>query len=305
MIWNSSDFEVLTGTQEKVSTKHFNTSCYLCGNKECSNVFIENGIPIVKCKNCGHVFSTYKQDEHYQGYWGDDEKIYDIEWWDKAHKDLYKQFIQIFLTEKSGRILDVGCGLGFFLKLVRQIKPGWETIGYELSPPAVNFAKTKNGLDNIFNQPVEKSRIKNNSFDIITLWDVIEHIPVPQPKLKFLHSILKPGGILFLQTPNFPIQLKKAKLKKFFRGMNTDGHYLEAKDHINDYTQKTIVSLGNQCGFDKYQFFILKPILSLSGSRAQIGRYLKLLYYYVTKTLWLLSFKTVNLNNTLFVTFRK
>ena len=281
------------------------TECYLCGSKEYTPVFIENGIPIVKCKNCRHVFSTYKQNEHYDGYWGEEETSYDLEWWDIAHRDIYEEFIENFITKRSGKILDVGCGLGFFVKTIQTKKPGWEATGYEMSLSAVKFAKAHNGLKLVYAGQVEKSRIPKNSIDIITLWDVIEHIPKPQPLLKYLHSLLKPGGIFFIQTPNFPIQLLKAQLKVKLKGMRPNGHYLEAKDHINDYSIKTISMLGEQCGFREPEFHILKPILSVSGTKSRLGSYAKLLYYFATKTLWILSFKKINLNNTLFVTFRK
>ncbi|EMN01925.1 class I SAM-dependent methyltransferase [Leptospira noguchii] len=282
-----------------------NRTCYLCSNTQNSVVFVENGIDIVRCSNCNHVFSTYEQEEHYEGYW-DDDSSYDLGWWDNAHREIYQDFINKFLTAPSGKILDVGCGLGFFVKRIVDQKPNWEAIGYEISEKAVQFAKDKNGLKNVFSGIVQNSGIEKNSLDMITLWDVIEHIPKPHSLLEYLHSLLKPGGILFLQTPNFPIQLFKAKLKVMIKGMKTDGHYLEAKDHINDYTEKTMRMLAKQTGFQNCKFTILKPIASVSGSQGgSFGSFFKKVYYYVTKILWLFSFKTMNLNNTLFAVLKK
>ncbi|EJO69938.1 putative methionine biosynthesis protein MetW [Leptospira kirschneri str. 200803703] len=282
-----------------------NRTCYLCSNTQNSVVFVENGIDIVQCSNCNHVFSTYEQEEHYEGYW-DDDSSYDLSWWDNAHREIYQDFINKFLTAPSGKILDVGCGLGFFVKRIVDQKPNWEAIGYEISEKAVQFAKDKNGLKNVFSGIVQNSGIQKGSLDIITLWDVIEHIPKPHSLLEYLHSLLKPGGILFLQTPNFPIQLFKAKLKVMLKGMRTDGHYLEAKDHINDYTEKTMKMLAKQTGFQNCKFTILKPIASVSGSQGgNFGSFLKKVYYYVTKIIWLFSFKTMNLNNTLFAILKK
>ncbi|EMJ65587.1 putative methionine biosynthesis protein MetW [Leptospira weilii str. 2006001855] len=282
-----------------------NQTCYLCSNTKNSIVFVENGIDIVRCSNCGHVFSTYEQEEHYEGYW-DDDSSYDLGWWDHAHREIYQDFIKRFLTAPSGKILDVGCGLGFFVKRIQDQKPGWETTGYEISEKAVQFARDKNGLKNVFSGIVQNSGIAKGSLDIITLWDVIEHIPKPHSLLEYLHSLLKPGGILFLQTPNFPIQLFKAKLKVTLKGMQPNGHYLEAKDHINDYTEKTMRMLAKQTGFADCKFTILKPIASVSGSQGgSFGPLFKKVYYYATKAIWLLSFKTMNLNNTLFAVLKK
>jgi SAM-dependent methyltransferase len=184
-------------------------------------------------------------------------------------------------------------------------RPGWSVTGYEMSEPAVQFARSRNKLLNVFPGMVQRSRFKENTHDIITMWDVIEHIPRPQPLLKYLHSILKPGGILFMQTPNFPIQLFKAKLKVLLKGMKEDVHYLEAKDHINDYTRSTMNRLATDTGFQKPQYFIMKPILSVAGGGGSLGKSAKLGYYYITKYLWFMSFKTLFLNNTLFTILKK
>lgn len=282
-----------------------NTTCYLCESKEYKTVFLEHEIPIVKCKSCGHVYSTFEQSEHYDGYWGEGNAEFDLDWWDNAHRKIYSQFINNFLTTDSGSVLDVGCGLGYFVKMVGETKPGWKAVGYEMSSAAVKFAKEKNHLNNVFEGMVEKSGIAPGSIDIITMWDVIEHIPRPQPLLKYLHSLLKPGGILFMQTPNVPVQLLKANLKVLIKGMKPDGHYMEARDHINDYSINTLRNLSKQTGFKSAEFMILTPILSFAGSKSFIGKYSKLAFYYFSNLIWHLSFKTLMVNNTLFSSFYK
>ncbi len=280
-------------------------NCILCNSPESTTVFIENNIAIVKCSNCGHVYSGYEQTEHYEGYWDGGEESYDLEWWDKAHRAIYKDFISHYIQKENGSLLDVGCGLGYFVKAVLTSKPKWEVVGYEISEKAVGFAKKENGLKSVFSGLVQDSGLQQNHFDIITLWDVIEHIPKPHSLLTYLFSLLKPGGILFLQTPNFPVQLAKAKLKVFLKGMQADGHYLEAKDHVNNYSMATLAELGRQCGFESPDFKVLMPILSVSGSKSQLAVFAKVIFYYSTKLLFFLSFRKWNANNTLFLTLRK
>lgn len=280
-----------------------NKTCYLCNSTDSEEIFNENGIPILKCKNCSHVFSSFIQEEHYDGYWDESGSEYDLDWWDNAHRNIYQEFITKFMTKNEGTVLDVGCGLGFFIKLLREQKPNWKSIGFEMSNQAVTFAKEKNGLTEIYSGRVETSGIGKNSIDIITLWDVIEHIPKPEPLLNYLHSVLKPGGILFLQTPNFPIQLVKAKLKVLKHGMKEGIHYLEAKDHINNYRMNTMNILSKKTNFNSCEFHVMTPILSVAGSKK--GVLFKKIYYYITKTIWNLSIKTLNLNNTLFAVLKK
>lgn len=280
-------------------------SCILCQSSESKTVFNENGTPILECKNCGHVYSSYEQEEHYEGYWDGAEQTYDLKWWDDAHRAVYSDFISTYLKQEKGNLLDVGCGLGFFVKAVLTEKPGWSAVGYEISKQAVKFANEQNGMKTVYAGLVQDSKLPNESFDIITLWDVIEHIPKPHSLLTYLHGLLKPGGILFLQTPNFPIQLAKANLKVKLKGMQEGVHYLEAKDHVNNYKMHTLAELGKQCGFIEPKYKVLMPILSVSGSKSKLAVYLKLAYYYFTKLIFVLSFKTINWNNTLFLTLVK
>ncbi|MCZ8236985.1 MAG: class I SAM-dependent methyltransferase [Leptospiraceae bacterium] len=279
--------------------------CILCGCQDSQPVFVENGIAIVKCSYCDHVYSSYQQDEHYEGYWDDPEEEFDLKWWDEAHRDIYDDFISRFIAGKKGQILDVGCGLGFFVKRISETNPSWKAIGYEISERAVQFAKEKNNLKNVHSGVVQASKIEPNSLDMITLWDVIEHIPKPHSLLQYLNSILKPGGILFMQTPNFPFQLWKARLKVLIKGMRPGVHYLEAKDHVNNYKMKTLAELGSQCGFFLPKFYILKPIMSVAGSKSKLGLYAKVLYYYLSKWVFQFSFGHWNISNTLFVTMVK
>lgn len=215
-----------------------NKACIICNNNNFKIVFNEFGIDILKCKSCGHVFSSFGQKQDYKEYFG---KVIDSDnfWWDKAHEKIYNDFCKKFIFSKTGRLLDVGSGLGYFVKKVSE-NNGWDVYGYEISTSAVKFAKNKLDLKNIFEGKVENSKFPKNHFDIITLWDVVEHIPNPYPMLKYLYTILKKNGILFIHTPNIKIQLPKAKIKKWITGYQENGHYLEAKDHINIYSPKTI-----------------------------------------------------------------
>ena len=136
-----------------------NTNCYLCESNEYKIIFTENEIPILKCKNCSHVYSSFEQDEHYDGYWGEEgTQEFDLDWWDHGHRKIYSHFINKFIKKDSGTILDVGCGLGFFVKAIKGSKPNWNAIGYEMAEPAVKFAKEKNNLDTVFSGMVQKTK---------------------------------------------------------------------------------------------------------------------------------------------------
>ena len=100
------------------------------------------------------------------------------------------------LSENKGKILDIGAGTGDFLAFVKQ--NGWQTIGVELSQKAKEIA-IKKGVQFVN----EISELENQSFDIITMWHVLEHVPDLEKQIQELKRLLKPNGTLIVAVPNF------------------------------------------------------------------------------------------------------
>lgn len=98
-----------------------------------------------------------------------------------------------------GHILDIGCATGLFLNSMRPY--GWQTTGVELSPYAAEYAQKTFGLD-VRVGTVEQAQFPDNSFDVVTMWDVLEHVIDPKVTLAEVARILKPGGLLALSLPN-------------------------------------------------------------------------------------------------------
>ena len=101
--------------------------------------------------------------------------------------------------EELGRLLDVGCGSGLFLSRMRDL--GWDVIGVELDPKAVRVAQEEYGL-NVQQRNLHDAGFPDNSFDVVTLSHVIEHVADPVELLKECRRVLKPGGKLVVTTPN-------------------------------------------------------------------------------------------------------
>ena len=100
------------------------------------------------------------------------------------------------LQPDKGRILDIGAGTGDFLSVAKQ--NGWQTIGVEPSDKAKAIAKNK-GVSF-----VEKTaELENQSFDVISMWHVLEHVPNLDEQIKELKRLLKPNGTLIIAVPNF------------------------------------------------------------------------------------------------------
>lgn len=111
----------------------------------------------------------------------------------------YLDLIENFRVTKGRSVFDVGAATGFFLNIARE--RGWDCAGVEPS----NFASAqgrKKGLDVRTGVFDDSLGIADASLDLITMWDVIEHLPDPRTVVALAHRCLKPGGLLALNTPD-------------------------------------------------------------------------------------------------------
>ena len=100
------------------------------------------------------------------------------------------------LQSNKGRLLDIGAGTGEFLSVAKN--DGWQTIGVEPSEKAKAIAISK-GISFV----AETSELENHSFDVISMWHVLEHVPDLGKQIKELKRLLKPTGTLIIAVPNF------------------------------------------------------------------------------------------------------
>jgi 2-polyprenyl-6-hydroxyphenyl methylase/3-demethylubiquinone-9 3-methyltransferase len=105
------------------------------------------------------------------------------------------------LSLNNAKVLDIGCGGGLFLSLLK--REGARVVGIELSDSRAQYAKTKHNLE-IHKYPIESDFWQKgyaNHFDAVTLWDVIEHVNYPLQTLQCAANVLKQGGLLVIDTP--------------------------------------------------------------------------------------------------------
>lgn len=154
-----------------------------------------------------------------------------------ARASMNKEMRHLPKLFKGAKLLDVGFGDGIFLQTAKQI--GWDVKGVDFDPNVVANAK-KNGLD-VFCGGVEIFIGQENKFDVITMSHVIEHVYDPVSTLKICFSLLKPGGQLWIETPN----INSYGYKNF--GQNWRG--IEAPRHLTIFTNKSLDSLLCLLGF--------------------------------------------------------
>jgi SAM-dependent methyltransferase len=174
-------------------------------------------------------------------------------------------------ASRGRRILDVGCGRGYFLH--RAAARGFEAWGRELSPHAVRFARERLGLANVTQGRIEDAVYPRGYFHAITLWDVIEHLPDPASVLSTSANLLAEDGVLFVQTPNIAFHLPYAHAKRALavlpRLRRPGKHLLEARHHLVQFSRDTLARMLARSGFREIVFHVLPPIESVAGSRSR------------------------------------
>ena len=276
-------------------------NCPLCGGNERQELFTvdhrESNVlslleidttvkdpSVVQCKKCGHYYMTpvvasdlmdkyYSiiNSEFYHNAGIDSEINYN----EKEYDDYYKIISAI---KPGGKVLEVGCGKGMLLNLLK--KKGYDTYGIEPSPVAYKYAKESLKL-NVDNQFLHNSRFRNEKFDVVILIDVVEHILNMRPFLDDLKSVLKEGGLIFIGTGNID------SFNARFAGNNWFYYY--TWEHVSFFTDTTMRTLLQQNGFKDIKVRKIslqhKPLLNFSQFiknifKKLINPFLKKKYYH-------------------------
>jgi 2-polyprenyl-3-methyl-5-hydroxy-6-metoxy-1,4-benzoquinol methylase len=287
----------LPGTTHRLKLQE----CLICGGVQHEPIFNEFGVDILRCRHCRHVFSSFAADPYYDGFWGREVTQESHVYWSAARSRMHRDFLQRFVAGRSGRLLDMGCGLGFFLKTLAAY-PAWEGYGCEISPAAVRYARESLGLHNVITGRLEDADFPQGSFDVVTFWDVIDHLLQPEPVLRRCYALLREKGICFIRTPNMLVQILRARLKRLARGMRVDSTYLMARDHLHHYSESSIQRLLERTGFSRIEFAHLHPIDSTGKSR--LKRAIKNASFETVRALAIASRGRLNFD-TLFVVAQK
>ena len=140
--------------------------------------------------------------------------------------------------QKKGKsLLDVGCSTGFFLDEAK--KKGWQARGVELSRWAAKIAREKFGIE-VINSTLKQAKLPANSYDVIVLHDTIEHVLNPREMLIEIRRILKPDGVVYINTPDIQ-SLASRVLKARWWGIN--------RHHLFYFSRKTLNRLLDAAGF--------------------------------------------------------
>jgi 2-polyprenyl-3-methyl-5-hydroxy-6-metoxy-1,4-benzoquinol methylase len=188
-------------------------TCGLCGSDRKQLRFRQDPYSVVTCKTCDLTYVTPRlspQDLI--------EKVYDEGYWvsDAARERGYSDYCgdeELYLRTFQrrtklldrffglpGRVLDVGCAAGYFLRVMRDA--GWDAWGVEPSASIHSAAAESLGAERIHCGDLSTLELPERSFDLITMWDVLEHTPDPVASLWRASGFLKPSGRIVIETQN-------------------------------------------------------------------------------------------------------
>ena len=229
--------------------------CSLCGSADYRLLFqrkdhrlqvTEELFDVVRCNDCGLAYVNPRPDDE------DIKRYYTNEFYDadRAAEEALESIrprLDGMCSHVSdlppGRVLDIGCFKGEFLETLR--RQGWVVNGVELHarPP------------NLFNLDIHYGRIEDAgyapaSFDLITIWAVLEHVLDPRATLSAARRLLKPGGRLVVLVPNFN---------------SLPGRYMQHDDvprHITMFTKRTLYRLLRDTGFKPTRFHCGQEVYS-------------------------------------------
>ncbi len=227
--------------------------CYMCGATDEELKFDDGPYRVVECRRCSHVYvnprlSSERLHEMYQEEYWESDRAKDFGYTEYLReKPLYErtyrrraEIIERYKRGFTGRVLDVGCAAGFFLSVMQE--RGWETTGVEISGKMVEYAREEGGLPDVRHGDLLSVDLPEQTFDVITFWDVIEHLEDPVAHLARARDLLHRNGLLLIETQNVRAGFARLLGKKW-------QHY-KHEEHLYHFHPATLAALVEQAGLE-------------------------------------------------------
>ena len=235
--------------------------CNLCGRDE-PELYHREQLPyfnqlldfdIVRCKCCGLVYTNPRLAYHNATYLRDSgDNPEQIERHARAKERIFKGALDEIISRQQkkslGSLLDVGCGSGHFAAHAR--KRGFEVLGIEPAATAADYAARVMDIP-VINQEAGKVELPAEGFDVITAWDVIEHVGDPQALMKRCVGWLRPGGIMALRFPSASWQKIKGTILHGL--LSSSRSAFSATIHLYFFSEDTFRQMANRAGLEILQ----------------------------------------------------
>lgn len=224
-------------------TDYTKAACPTCNCQRNEPLFTKSIGEYAYCPKCDHIFllnplSPEKLIEFYANY-----PTSSLEWHQNEsefYRRIYQIGIELFDSHRNGRrLLDIGCSSGYFLSIAAQ--QGFEAFGIEPNAQEARYA-LNNGI-NLIGSTVDSLPASLDPFDIITLWDVLEHIRQPVCYLSALRPLLNNDGLIFVQVPTSDSLAARI--------MRADCNMFDGIEHQTLFSSSSLDSAFEQAGFTR------------------------------------------------------
>jgi len=224
--------------------------CPVCGGERFRTAFEEPPYRVLRCLDCGTGVVSPRA--------ADLESIYTAgSYWVSAsprtlgygdYRAAEPLYVKTFARRlsfalrdgpRTGRALDVGCAAGFCMQALHEL--GFEAWGVEVSETIASHAIERLGFDTVHIGTLEHAPFAEQSFDLITMWDVVEHVADPGALLSRAKELLKDDGLLVLETQNID--------STFARVLGRRWHHYKHAEHIYHFTPASLRRLLQSAGF--------------------------------------------------------
>jgi 2-polyprenyl-3-methyl-5-hydroxy-6-metoxy-1,4-benzoquinol methylase len=228
--------------------------CPLCADERLRRIYevvTWHQYGIEKCRNCGFVFALPRPtaeelDHFYTSAYFERSQSTPLGYANyraiaEINARLMWREMKVLLDRYSARprrLLDVGCATGGFLAEAQADL--WECLGVELSDFAIDVARREFGLQ-VLKGDVFHTDIRVDSFGLVTMWHVLEHIIDPLSTLVRVRELLAPNGLLFIELPNWASVGRRARGAKWSQ--------LKPPEHINFFTPRSLAAAVHRAGF--------------------------------------------------------
>jgi len=226
--------------------------CLFCDVHEERLRFRDGAYRVVECARCGHVYVNPRLPAERL------HAMYQDEYWasDRAREFGYAQYLseadnyrrtyrmrsEVITPYKGrpGRVLDVGCAAGFFLQVMAE--KGWRTTGLEIAVPMLAHATSVLGLTDMHRGDLLSVDLPAGQFDVVTLWDVVEHLEDPVQHLRVVRRLLADDGILVLETQDVS--------SRFARLLGRRWQHYKHEEHLHHFHPESLRRLLARAGFE-------------------------------------------------------
>ncbi|MCM8800409.1 MAG: class I SAM-dependent methyltransferase [Candidatus Omnitrophica bacterium] len=274
-------------------------NCNLCGSNNFKILFpVDSSTYIGRCKDCGLVFRNPRVleseilreisldriiCEHEKKAWFD-SKIHLF----KSNLKRLERYIP-----NKGRLLDLGCGYGIFLKMAKD--RGWQVEGIEIAQSALRYAQEVLGLK-VYGTTLKEVRFPDKYFDVVTLWEVLGQLYDPQGTLKEINRILKPEGLIALRLHNADFHVSLQLLLERLNHPEKKLGLLPTVFHNYNFSPLTIKLMLKEAGFQEIKIYVSEftkgdPYGSAGIFGDKVMRLIKVILFYLSQIIYYISFK--------------